>query len=591
MLRFQTTLRGLSLADLPGSGLSKSEPHRETRFVSDARAVDSVQVIAEYPVSGDAPRFDLGADGAGVRHVLDYLGSSLADPPRTRQLATVPTGFESCFPSNTQDYIALPFYAMSSPLFMIIALSTEGQPRFKESDETAMSTFGSILRAQAAQADMKSTDRAKTAFLSSISHELRTPMHGIITSLRLLRTAAVAGDLGEVSMLAKIAESSGQTLQRLLNDVLDFDSLRTSGGNEKRIDLASIAEEMISTCALQRYQGSAPVELVLEHEDRPWQAVIDEAGYQRYVGRAESIRGVDVVSPCSCAVVRILINGITNAMKFTHNGSITLKLALDETQSRVVIRIVDTGIGISPEFASRMYEPFTKSNAFSVGAGLGLHITKTLVERMSGTVALRPNKGQNGSTFEVVLPIKSMDKMSIAPMRMKRKLIHTCLDEPGDLGPERLGASEECASRSGGGLDKTRLRVLVVDDNLVNRKLLSLTVKKCPCAPIIQEAADGQQAIDRYDTFRPHLIFTDVSMPVLDGLTATTKIRQLEQDRGDVPPCTIYALTGLGSSDVRLRLDSLMGKASLNGWLVKGEHDMSVITSIVEEAAKRIKTK
>ena len=141
MLRFQTTRRGLSLADLPGSGLSKSEPHRETRFVSDARAVDSVQVIAEYPVSGDAPRFDLGADGAGIRHVLDYLGSSLIDPPRTRQPATVPTGFESCFPSNTQDYIALLFYAMSSPLFMIIALSTEGQPRFKESDETAMSTF------------------------------------------------------------------------------------------------------------------------------------------------------------------------------------------------------------------------------------------------------------------------------------------------------------------------------------------------------------------------------------------------------------------------------------------------------------------
>jgi CheY-like chemotaxis protein len=272
-------------------------------------------------------------------------------------------------------------------------------------------------------------------------------------------------------------------------------------------------------------------------------------------------------------------------MKFTHTGSITLSLSLDSMQKHLIIRIIDTGIGVSPEFAARMYEPFTKSNAFSVGAGLGLHITKTLVKRMSGTVVLRPNKGQNGSTFEVVLPVQLSRQTPTTSSQTKRKYIHTCLDEPSKSqgSPALVSDSNNTSTTHSHDL---RLRVLIVDDNHINRKLLSLAVRKSPSAPLIDEAADGQQAIDRYMTFRPHLIFTDLSMPVMDGWTATTKIRELEQE-GSGPPCIIYALTGLGSSDVRLRLDSLMGKASLNGWLVKGEHDMNVITSIVEETEKR----
>jgi CheY-like chemotaxis protein len=271
-------------------------------------------------------------------------------------------------------------------------------------------------------------------------------------------------------------------------------------------------------------------------------------------------------------------------MKFTLTGSITLSLSLDAPQTHLIIRIVDTGIGISSEFAARMYEPFTKSNEFSVGAGLGLYITQTLVKRMSGTLVLKANKGKNGSTFEVVLPIQ-LSETTTTPVQVKRKSILTCLDKPSK---SQAGVNNNSGLTHTTYSDDQRLRVLIVDDNHINRKLLSLAVRKCSSAPLIDEAADGQQAIDRYTTFRPHLIFTDVSMPVMDGLTATARIREVEQE-GSGPPCIIYALTGLGSSDVRLRLDSLMGKASLNGWLVKGEHDMSVIASIVEETAKRQK--
>jgi CheY-like chemotaxis protein len=136
-------------------------------------------------------------------------------------------------------------------------------------------------------------------------------------------------------------------------------------------------------------------------------------------------------------------------------------------------------------------------------------------------------------------------------------------------------------------IDTQYLRVLVVDNNVVNRKLLSMAIKKSPHRPSIKEANDGKQAIDLFRTFSPHLIFTDISMPIMDGLTATSRIRDLEHDQHDEPPCVIYALTGLGSSDVRLRHDSLMGKTALDGWLVKGQHGLDIITDIVDSTVKR----
>ena len=257
----------------------------------------------------------------------------------------------------------------------------------------------------------------------------------------------------------------------------------------------------------------------------------------------------------------------------------------------MVIRIIDTGIGVSSDFKAHLYEPFAKFDEFSPGAGLGLHITKSLVSRMSGTLALNPNRDQPGSTFEVVLPIEVPSRGS--PQGMIRKQIYA---PPNDL----WESQESRPTRSSDGAEKVvlppspiistdreRLRVLVVDDNVVNRKLLSLAIKKSVHTPSIKQANDGQHAIEIFQTFKPHLILTDISMPVMDGLTATTRMRDLEHDQHVENPCVIYALTGLGTSDVRLRLDSLMGKAALNGWLVKGQHDLKVIADIVNSTVQR----
>jgi CheY-like chemotaxis protein len=277
-------------------------------------------------------------------------------------------------------------------------------------------------------------------------------------------------------------------------------------------------------------------------------------------------------------------------------------LTLTDDQRQIVIRIIDTGIGVTSDFRAHLFEPFTKSDPHSPGAGLGLHITKTLVARMSGTLALIPNEGRCGSTFQVVLPVIVSQEGLARDKRYEiihvpvhgRPVAGTKHRDSRSAGPAvpaeiaKPAQSKISAGIGGTGKSQTgRLRVLVVDDNIVNRKLLSLAIKKSPYAPVIYQAIDGENAIEMYRKIDPHLIFTDVSMPIMDGLTATSRIRELEEEKSDGTRCVIYALTGVGSNDVRLRLDSMMGKAALDGWLVKGEHDLSTIRSIISVTVER----
>ena len=546
-----------------------------------------IEVVARSPIDAH----EEAKDDVEIQPLLDYLQKNVLACP-TMEIAgdTHASALKAILPTNTETYFATPFFSGQDPVFMIIATSARDRPRLDESDQIAIGTFGSVLRARSAEANLISTDRAKTAFLSSISHELRTPMHGVLTSLELLREAVSARDMEQIGMLVEVAASSGKTLQRLLNDVLDFGSLKTSSTRESRVDLAKTAEAMAATCALRLDQSPVPVVLTVEYEDRPWEAMIDEAGYQRCVFRTLSrlILADDVPAILES---RILINGLTNAIKFTTSGTITLILRLSSDQKRVVIRIVDTGIGVSADFRAHLYEPFAKFDEFSPGAGLGLHITKALVGRMAGSLSLHPNADQPGSTFEVILPIDVPSRSS--PCSMIRKQIYTPPNDLWESQERRPMSSIDSGDKivippsPPAPTNQERLRVLVVDDNVVNRKLLSLAVRKSPQMVSIKQANDGAQAIEVFQTFKPHLIFTDISMPVMDGLTATTRIRDLEQDQHVTNPCVIYALTGLGTSDVRLRLDSLMGKAALNGWLVKGQHDLKVIVDIVDSTAQR----
>jgi signal transduction histidine kinase len=176
------------------------------------------------------------------------------------------------------------FFVPGDPLFLIVLTSKNDRYMFDSKDMNIIRTLGSILRAQALQARMVAADATKTAFLSSISHELRTPMHGVLTGLQLARNACGRREWDQLPQMLGVAESSGKTLQHLLNDVLDFGSIGKQDQKESRrakVDLARSAREMAMACSTRMAEGSEDVDLIVQYEDRDWIAMIDEAGYHR----------------------------------------------------------------------------------------------------------------------------------------------------------------------------------------------------------------------------------------------------------------------------------------------------------------------
>lgn len=270
---------------------------------------------------------------------------------------------------------------------------------------------------------------------------------------------------------------------------------------------------------------------------------------------------------------------------------------MNDDLKKFTIRIIDTGIGIKAKFAPKIFEPFTKSDSFSPGAGLGLYITKGLVDRMSGTLALSPNP-HGGTTFEVVLPIRLLDMNEKAEARETvAKPITGWLTQQDDAVPstempDRSSPDESRQQqRQNPGSDLSydepadKVRVLVVDDNDISRKLLLMALRKSPTKVSTAQATNGEEAVDKFRDFRPDLVLTDVSMPIMDGLTAAGHMRRTESEFDTVDAkCRIFAITGLGSSDPRLQKE---GEASLDGWLVKGEHGLDVIYKIVRETGEK----
>lgn len=262
---------------------------------------------------------------------------------------------------------------------------------------------------------------------------------------------------------------------------------------------------------------------------------------------------------------RVLINGLTNALKFCKSGTITLSITYTDS---LMTRIIDTGTGFDMQTLPRLLEPFTKQDQHSPGAGLGLHITKKLVEDMSGTLTLRSEVG-SGTVFEVVLP------MSAESSKGRVREILQKARSPTPAQPQLLrGLSKVSLS--------DKLRVLIVDDNAICLKILHGSLRKGSIPVHCAQATNGAEAVEMFRTFHPQLVLTDISMPVMDGVEAARRMREVEK-KETWGRCAIFALTGLGSSDPRLKSDAIQGDAALCGWLVKGQDQMKEVMRIVSE--------
>lgn len=337
----------------------------------------------------------------------------------------------------------------------------------------------------------------KGHFLAAMSHELRTPINGILGVLDLLSDITLEE---EQIKLVEIAKTSGKRLLEIVNDILDYSKIE-AGKFEVEIapfSLSQMVKEAIDLVKPLADTKKLPIKLSIA-ENTP-----------------------DFLESDGGRIRQVLLNLISNSIKFTETGSIELKIfcLLDGAgQGTALIRfeVIDTGLGIGVADQDKLFNEFTQvdrpfSRRFE-GTGLGLAISKQLIKLLGGEIGVESRIGQ-GSKFWFMLPLKS----ATAPATTKSE------------------RSE--AARPAHEAPKFSARVLVAEDNPVNQLVANRYLQKAGC--MVDVANNGAEAVEKFKTTEYDMILMDVSMPEMDGLEATRMIRSIE---GSVPKIPIVALT------------------------------------------------
>ncbi len=343
---------------------------------------------------------------------------------------------------------------------------------------------------QAANAEALVAVKAKAEFLANMSHEIRTPMTAMLGMTELLQMTELDATQRDY---ADTVARSGNTLLQLVNDILDFSKIEAGqlSIEEVRFDVNELAAEVHEMLEVKARQKN--IELHIE---------VAPGTPARFRGDPTRIK-------------QVLVNLIGNAIKFTHQGSVTLRASATPAgigHYVVAFAVIDTGIGIAPEHQSRVFDAFTQADTSTTrrygGTGLGLAISSQLVRLMGGAIALH-SEARKGSTFTVSLPLPVEEGARSLPPEA-------------DDEPER----------------KFSAKVLLVEDNEENRALTLKLLQYLGCE--VAEAADGCDALEQLEQHDFDLVFMDCHMPKLSGYDATRALREREQNGKHT---TIIALT------------------------------------------------
>ncbi len=348
-----------------------------------------------------------------------------------------------------------------------------------------------------AKAHAEQANQAKSEFLASVSHEVRTPMNGVLGLLGVLKDDA---DLGEKQReYAQTAHKSANHLLTILNEILDITKIEAGKLEleQLRFDLVDICHESLDLVATDAEAKGLTLEFDVMAAPRG--PVLGDPGRLR----------------------QVLLNLVSNAVKFTENGQVAMRVECadqDDDSLRTRIVVSDTGPGFAPELAESLFERFRQADASTVrkhgGTGLGLTISRQLVRMMGGTIRAESEPG-HGATFTVEIPFK-------------RAVQAESTEQAVDL--------ESIPTPAGKGLQP--VRVLVAEDSPTNQLVLGAMLQGTGYQ--LDFVADGEEAVEAVARMHYDLVLMDVQMPGLDGVEATRLIRNDHPDKARLP---ILALT------------------------------------------------
>lgn len=347
-----------------------------------------------------------------------------------------------------------------------------------------------LRQVQVAKEIAESATKAKSAFLAHMSHEIRTPMTAILGFNDVLSERLRDPQNVEVTNVIK---RNGEHLLELINDILDLSKIEADKLSVERIECspAQVVDD-VATLMQVRVEGKK-IELKVEYETPIPKTIYSDPTRLR----------------------QILVNLVGNAIKFTSDGQVIIRLSYlqrEDGENLIRFKVIDSGIGLTPEEASRLFKPFAQANSSTTrqygGTGLGLAICLRLTEMLGGKIKVESVKGQ-GSTFyfSVETGTASNVEMYNAP-------------------PQRHATAASKVIPN----DKLVARILLAEDGPDNQRLISFVLRKAGAEVVIAE--NGQVAYDLAlgqspgETDEFDIILMDMQMPVLDGYQATRKLRQ-----------------------------------------------------------------